>query len=212
MYKMKEVCQLTGLTEKAIRVYMEQKLVEPKVEEGVHRKAYFFDEKDIERLKDISALRSAGFSIAEIKQMLESPANISSIVEEKESMLAAEIQQKLAVQDALKHLTIQEHSDVTKLADAIEPRSTYAKETPKKRISRKKKRIILLIILVLFFRLSYGTAGKAGVWIPVLSFGLVFGIISVFYAIRYLLHSRRDRKRECSGIGKITAIVENEKI
>lgn len=83
MYKMKEVCQMTGLTEKAIRIYMEQKLVEPEVEEGIHRKSYFFKEKDVERLKDVSALRNAGFSMAEIKQMLESPEKISLLVEEK---------------------------------------------------------------------------------------------------------------------------------
>ena len=212
MYKMKEVCQLTGLTEKAIRIYMDQKLVEPKTEEGLHRKAYYFMEKDIERLKDISALRSAGFSIAEIKQMLECPANISSLVEEKETILAAEIQQRLDVQEALKHLTIQEHSDVAKLADAVKPRSTYAKETPRKRMSRKKKWLIIVIIAGIILRLIYGTTGMAGVLIQLSSIGLVFGVIAVIFAIRYVMYSRQDRKRACCGIGKITAVVENGKV
>ena len=212
MYKMKEVCQLTGLTEKAIRIYMDQKLVEPKIEEGIHRKAYYFMEKDIERLKDISALRGAGFSIAEIKQMLECTANIPLLVEEKETVIAAEIRQRLDVQEALKHLTIQEHSDVTKLADAVKPRSTYAKETPRKRMSRKKKWLILLMIAGIILRLIYGVAGIAGVLIQLSSVGLVFGIIAVIFAIRYAMCSRQDRKRECCGIGKITAIVENGKV
>ena len=72
---MKDVCRMTGLTEKAIRLYMEQKLVEPRMEEGVHRKAYYFNDTDIERLKDIAALRSAGFALADIKMMLDDPAN-----------------------------------------------------------------------------------------------------------------------------------------
>ena len=59
--------------------------------------------------------------------------------EERKELLAGEILQKLAVQDALKNLTIEEHADVAKLADAIEPRSAYAKETPKKKLSRGKK-------------------------------------------------------------------------
>ena len=67
----------------------------------------------------------------------------------------------------------------------------------------------------LFWAFIYNIIGiplAAGVWIPVLSFGLVFGITSLIYAGRYWLHSRRDRKKECSGIGKITAIVENERV
>ncbi len=212
MYKMKEVCQMTGLTEKAIRLYMEQKLVEPEVEEGVHRKSYSFKEKDIERLKDVSALRNAGFSMAEIRQMLENPANISTIVEEKETILAAEISQKLAVQEALKHLTIQEHSNVAKLADAIEPRSTYAKETPKKRMSRKKKWVILLILLMIVLTWTYLTRSMVGVRAILFSFGLVFGVFAITAAVRYLLYSRLAKQMECHGIGKVTAIVTNEKI
>lgn len=138
MYKMKQVCQMTGLTEKAIRIYMDQKLISPKVEEGIHRKAYFFSEEDVDRLKDILTLRNAGFSIAEIKQMLENPEMLSTLIEEKKELLEGEILQKLALQDTLKDLTIEEHSDVTKLANAIEPRTAYAKETPKKKWSRKK--------------------------------------------------------------------------
>ena len=132
MYKMKQVCQMTGLTEKAIRIYMDQKLISPQIEEGIHRKAYFFSEEDVERLKDIFALRNAGFSIAEIRQMLANPEMLSILIEEKKELLEGEILQKLALQDTLKNLTIEEHSDVTKLADAIEPRTAYAKETPKK--------------------------------------------------------------------------------
>ena len=109
MYKMKDVCQMTGLTEKAVRLYMEQKLICPRMEEGVHRKAYYFSENDIERLKDIAALRSAGFALADIKMMLEDPANISRLVEEKEALLAMEIEQKRSVQEVLNHLTIEEH-------------------------------------------------------------------------------------------------------
>lgn len=212
MYKMKEVCQMTGLTEKAIRIYMDQKLVEPEVEEGIHRKSYFFREKDVERLKDISALRSAGFSMAEIKQMLESPEKISLLVEEKKELLEGEILQKIAIQETLNYLTIEEHSDVTKLVDAIEPRSTYAKETPKKKMQRRKKWMILLIIVLVWLSVVGAVSGMVGVLIPVLSFGLVFGIIALISGLRFLLYSRQADKRKGRGLGKITAVVENEKV
>ena len=53
MYKMKEVCQKTGLTEKTVRFYVEQRLVDAKIEPGLHYKSYSFDDRDIQRLKDI---------------------------------------------------------------------------------------------------------------------------------------------------------------
>ena len=212
MYKMKEVCQMTGLTEKAIRIYMDQKLVEPKIEEGVHRKSYFFSENDIERLKDIATLRNAGFSIAEIKQMQDNPEQLSILIEERKELLAGEILQKLAVQDALKNLTIEEHVDVAKLADAIEPRSAYAKETPKKKLSRGKKWCVCLLMAVMFLGFYRRIAGDDGMWIIITSFCIVFGICAVVSGIRYLLYSRSLKKKAVRGVGKITAVVENERI
>ena len=51
MLKMKDVCQLTGLTERAVRLYVQEGLVKPEVRGGIHNKAYFFSAEDIERLK-----------------------------------------------------------------------------------------------------------------------------------------------------------------
>lgn len=53
MYKMKEICEKTGLTERTIRYYIEEQLIQPIVEDGVHRKAYFFNEEHVQTLKDI---------------------------------------------------------------------------------------------------------------------------------------------------------------
>ena len=212
MYKMKQVCQMTGLTEKAIRIYMDQKLVTPKVEEGTHRNAYFFSEEDVERLKDILALRNAGFSIAEIKQMLENPEMLSLLIEEKKELLAGEILQKLALQDTLKNLTIEEHSDVAKLADAIEPRSSYAKETPKKKLSRKAKWLVLIVIVSIVLGWNGLVSGKTGVWVGISAVAIVSGVAAALSSIRYLLYHAKMQKMNGRAVGKITAVVENEKI
>lgn len=212
MYKMKEVCQMTGLTEKAIRIYMEQKLVEPKVEEGIHRKSYFFEEKDIERLKDVSALRSAGFSVSDIRQMLEKPEMLSLLIEERKALLENEILQKRRVQEALEHLTIEEYSDMTKLADTIEPRSVQAKENGKKRWSRKKRRLLVVLLICVLLSWSGITSGKVGVLIIMASVGLVFGIFAMISAVRYLWHGRHAEKMEQRETGKITAVVEHENV
>jgi len=212
MYKMKQVCKMTGLTEKAIRIYMDQKLITPKVEEGIHRNAYFFCEEDVERLKDILALRNAGFSIAEIKQMLENPEMLSILIEEKKELLEGEILQKIALQDALKNLTIQEHSDVTKLADAIEPRTAYAKETPKKKMSRKAKWFVVMLILLVILAWMRLVSNMKGVWLCITAFSLLLCITAMISGIRALLYHGKIQKINSRAAGKITAVVENEKI
>ncbi len=212
MYKMKQVCQMTGLTEKAIRIYMDQKLITPKVEEGIHRNAYFFREADVERLRNICTLRNAGFSLADIKQMLENPEMLSLLIEEKKELLEGEILQKLALQNALKNLTIEEHSDVTKLVDAIEPKTAYAKETPKKKWSRKKKWFVAVLCLAVFLGFYGLVNGRETVWVGVGAISLVFGITAVISGIRYLLYHAKTQKMSSRAVGKITAVVENEKI
>ena len=212
MYKMKQVCQMTGLTEKAIRIYMDQKLISPKVEEGIHRKAYFFSEADVERLRDICTLRNAGFSLADIKQMLENPEMLSLLIEEKKELLEGEILQKLALQDTLKNLTIEEHSDVTKLADAIEPRSTYAKETPKKKMSRKAKWFVVMLIVLVVLGWVRLVSNMKGVWLCITAFSLLLGITAMILGILALLYHRKIQKINSRAVGKITAVVENEKV
>ena len=207
MYKMKDVCNMTGLTEKAIRLYMEKKLVEPKVEEGIHRNAYYFSEEDIERLKDIATLRNAGFGLADIKMMIEDPTNISSLVEEKESLLKREIEQMKSIRRIMNHLTIEERVDLTKLSIAM------SEESAKKETSRGIMRLLYagaLILTVLIILLFYGE------FEAVYSFGfgvcLVNGVLAVYWGIRYLLHEGKARDREYSGFGKVVAIISNEHI
>lgn len=211
MYKMKEVCQMTGLTDRAIRLYVEQELVKPEIRDGIHNKAIFFSEADVERLKDIAALRNADFSIADIKLMIQNPENISSIVGEKEALLAVEIKRMKDVQDTLAHLSIQEHNDVTKLADAIEPRSVYAKETPKRKARWKTVLVwvVIITVLVLPFALQLK---ELFVKVMLLSIGIFGGIAFSIMAIGYFLYCGKYKKIQNRAIGKVVAIVSNEGI
>ena len=84
MLKMREVCQLTGLTERAVRLYIQEELIRPEVRDGIHNKAYFFSVDNVETLRNISTLRNAGFSISDIKLMLEDATNISPLIQKKE--------------------------------------------------------------------------------------------------------------------------------
>ena len=68
--RIQEVAEETGQTPRAIRYYEEQGLLQPAARsEGSYR---LYDEADLERLRFIKGLRDdAGFSLAEIGQMLE---------------------------------------------------------------------------------------------------------------------------------------------
>ena len=79
--KIKEVSEKTELTERAIRLYIENGLVAPNVNESYSgRRNIEFSEEDVERLKSISVLRKAGFSIAQIKLMQSEPEKSKEIL------------------------------------------------------------------------------------------------------------------------------------
>lgn len=73
--KIKEVSQKTNLTERAIRLYIENGLIAPSCSQSYQgRRNIDFSAEDVDILKNISTLRKAGFSITEIKQIQQEPA------------------------------------------------------------------------------------------------------------------------------------------
>ena len=68
--KIKAVCELTGLTDRTIRYYIEEKLISPLYTENyLGRKTYNFSEKDIKDLNHIAVLRKFDFTLEEIKSV-----------------------------------------------------------------------------------------------------------------------------------------------
>lgn len=80
--RIKEVCKETGLTDKAVRLYISNELIHPDFQEGYNgRKNYCFSEDDVNILKKIALLRQYNFPILTIKEMLEDNDCISEILE-----------------------------------------------------------------------------------------------------------------------------------
>lgn len=70
--KIKDVITATKLTDRAVRLYMEEGLLAPEVKESYSgRRSIEFSTEDVEKLKRISLLRRAGFSISQIKALCE---------------------------------------------------------------------------------------------------------------------------------------------
>ena len=63
-----EVCKECNLTKKAVEYYTEQGLIQPRITENGYRQ---FSETDALKLKRIAVLRRLGFSVPEIRTILE---------------------------------------------------------------------------------------------------------------------------------------------
>jgi len=112
--KIKQVCELTGLTDRAIRYYIEEGLIAPHYTENyLGRKAYDFTEADVESLCELATLRRFGFSVEDIKRMKSSPAAVDAAIDEmlnsKESQIAHD-QELLTLLSSLpeKQMTVSE--------------------------------------------------------------------------------------------------------
>ncbi len=76
--KRQEICDKTGLTPKALRLYEEKGLITP-AKEGLHNKTRVYSQEDLERLQIIATLRKAMFTLEEIRRMLDAPETIQVI-------------------------------------------------------------------------------------------------------------------------------------
>lgn len=77
--KMKEICARTGLTERAVRLYIDKGLLSPITTELNGRVYTEFSESNVRTLETISALRAMRFSLSDIKSMLENPSAAADI-------------------------------------------------------------------------------------------------------------------------------------
>ncbi len=85
--KIKQAAALTGLTARAIRVYIDEKLIAPEMYESNGRNYVEFSSEDIEQLRLIAALRDAMLSIPQIREMLDEPGKTAEIFESYRSEL-----------------------------------------------------------------------------------------------------------------------------
>ena len=79
--KIKTICEVTGLTDRTIRYYIEEQLISPAYTENyLGRKSFDFSQEDMDALKHISVLRRFDFTIQEIRQIIEDAGSSGSII------------------------------------------------------------------------------------------------------------------------------------
>lgn len=118
--KIGAVCEQTGLSDRTVRFYTDEGLLSPSYTKNyLGRKTFDFSEADVAMLKSIAVLRKYGFSIPEIKAILEDPAKsveiIASLREKKQTTIRTE--QELL--DVLLTLEADKAYTVPELAEAL---------------------------------------------------------------------------------------------
>lgn len=112
MYKMKEVCDMVGLSYEALRYYCNEGLVpNVKRDDNNHR---IFDEYDVKWIKGTLCLRDCGLSIAELKEYLDLCLIGQASIPDRQKILAQK-----------KELLLKEIASINESIDYIDSKQAY---------------------------------------------------------------------------------------
>ena len=128
--KMKDVITETGLTDRAIRLYIENGLVSPSCSENyAGRKNIEFSQSDVEALKNVATLRKAGFSISEIKTLKLGDVPCRETLEEFIKKTTAKIESDTAVVEKLEAVVSDEKLSIELICESLNS-ATEEKKIP----------------------------------------------------------------------------------
>lgn len=217
--KIGDVARETGLTEKAIRIYVEQGLVKPTVTQSTHRNSYDFSRENVHELERISIFRKAGFSLFEISVIQQEPHRLPELLECKRQSMEADLDSQRSVQEALDRLQSSQIGNPEEVAEALRHAVANRKE-PKVRGSRRWLYVTLIVAFFLgtylwlhyfgFYKSFYG-------WMPLepwqeimLGFFLclILSMPALFMAVRYGTCASRANRLPNRATGVVTKVVE----
>ena len=158
--KIKAVCDLTGLTARTVRVYIDEQLIAPRFTENyLGRRSFEFSQSDIAALQNIATLRKYGFSIDEIRNiLLDSQTSIAIIenVKQRTQIQADEYRERLKALsrvESLKAYSVEELSEILLQGEA---EIQFPVELPKLNVKRIVKSAVIFLIVWLPFVLVIG--------------------------------------------------------
>lgn len=139
--KIKEVCARTGLSDRAVRFYMEEKLITPSYTENyLGRRAFEFSEEDVQQLRDIAVLRKFGFSIEEIRKMKEDPDCSGEILKDLRDRKQKTVEEEQAALAVLNRLEEAKSYSIAELAYALSAPAQERQLPPEDQAARLGRR------------------------------------------------------------------------
>ena len=229
--KIKEVIDKTGLTDRAIRLYIEHGLVMPDNQKSYNgRNSYNFTQEDIDCLEQIAMLRKADFSLEQIKILKQGGEAAREVLREYLSTKQDSVVMGQKIVVALKDFSAQESVTVesicARIKESIENTplpEADKKETKGERIEKWLMRSVAIIILAF-----WGLFGL-GVWLtyredfvfpqfymnPVNYIGTAYILIPILLTVDVLflyrkyvsLPKKRKKRRWIAGIAFGIAIL-----
>lgn len=187
--KIKTVCDLTGLTDRAIRYYIEEKLISPAYTENyLGRKSFDFSQNDVEELKSISVLRKFDFTIEEIRDIAHDAENSKAVIQNVKARTEHTIAEGQMRQSILSQVEDGRAYSIAELANKLENASKTLPQTNE--IAQKSLTKIIRTTIKT-------TATFLLVWLPVI-FQVFFFLVTISYyaypkfqpqAVRYMILS-----------------------
>lgn len=171
--KIKDVCRITGLTDRTVRFYIEQGFIKPECTENyLGRRSYDFSPANVSQLHKICTLRQFGFSIEQIHGLMTEPSKSQQIIEEVQQQAAHMVQEKEAILTALQRLNPQQEYTYSELAAALEHSVHQEPEPYEYEETKKVKSVIRAISSVVTFII---------VWLPLACSLLFYKLFSHDY-------------------------------
>lgn len=212
--KMKEVLETTGLTEKAVRLYIEHGLVKPEIDQGLHNRSFEFSREDVKKLSTISVLRNAGLSIADIRFLQEHPDQIPVYLEEHKRKMTENLRKAMKLEEAIEGLTPDQRGNLDALAGGLE-RAVQPLE-PETAGDRHWGLVIgaaVLLILALVCGILGQTRGRGGILTLMYAFvafcfvGAFGGLVSCFMSVRYATAPSRAKRLAQHYEGRVISVM-----
>jgi DNA-binding transcriptional MerR regulator len=158
--KIKAVCDLTGLTARTVRVYIDEQLIAPKFTENyLGRRSFEFSQSDIDALQNIATLRKYGFSIDEIRNiLLDSQTSIAIIenVKQRTKIQADEYCERLKALSRVESLKAYSVEELSQILLQGKAEIQIPVELPKLNVKRIVKSAVIFLIVWLPFVLVVG--------------------------------------------------------
>ena len=157
--KIRSVCEKTGLTDRTVRYYIEEGLINPDYTENyLGRRTFDFSDSNISELNHIATLRAFGFSIEEIKEIISNPAHSQSVIQRVKDRARENIVENNKKLTALSALNSEINYTISELAEELSSPNEISKANETVEVNIRKK-------IAKFLKT---TAVFSAVWLPVL--------------------------------------------